>query len=469
MRPPLALVLVTLPSILGCGGPHGEEPRRGRPRPVSPPPPVAECPARLPAPALLPGTAAEHRTLAYWLAHTPALDEVLLSPEQIGAHDRLLAEPRWEGKPLAWTDLSAPVDPVALKADLEERLGAMRGRIASGETVDEHGERLTTAQAAPFALPEPLPVIEPHLHVALADVQLRCGPRREGLYKLPIDPRFNRNNCSTAGPQEPVRVLLRWPSGPRFVRTRHAFGWIDDDARLSPEVPARRVEAVARGPRVELRARTTLSSEDGASAELPAGTLLPAAPARPGRVLFATAEGLHESRPLPAESFRPTLRPLTRRAVLEEAFARLGEPYGWGGEGGGLDCSGFVLDVFSSFGLELPRDSGRQALAGTEVIAVEPGKSEAERLALVDEAAGRGIVLLHFPGHIMLYLGRDERGTPMAIHAFAEYLEPCPGGGETLRTVEGVTVSDLSLGRGTTRTAFVQRITKIVVLGRPAG
>ena len=52
----------------------------------------------------------------------------------------------------------------------------------------------------------------------------------------------------------------------------------------------------------------------------------------------------------------------------------------------------------------------------------------------------------------MLYLGRDEAGTPMAIHAFSEYVEPCEADGaseddETLRRVDLVTVSDLSLGR----------------------
>jgi hypothetical protein len=447
----------------GCGGPHEGEGRSRPPRPVSPPP--AQCPARLPAPLLLPGIEARHRTPAYWLEHTAGLDEVLLSTEQIAQHDRVLAEPRWDGKPLAWTDLLAPVDPAALRADLEERLGTMRARITSGENVDARGHRLGAHEAAPFAVPDPLPSLAPSLHVALEDVQLRCGPRREGLYKLPVDPRFNRNNCSTAGAQEPIRVLLRWPDGPRFARTRHAFGWIDDDAALSPEVPAALAEVVARGPRVQLLAATRLSSEDGARLELSEGTLVPRAASRPGRVVFATAAGLHESRPLPEGRTRPTARPLTRRAVIEAAFARLDEPYGWGGDGGGLDCSGFVQGLFSSFGLELPRDSGRQALAGTDVLVVDPGKSEQERLALVDEAARRGVVLLHFPGHIMLYLGRDERGTPMAIHAFAEYLEPCPGGGETLRTVNGVTVSDLSLGRGTTRTAFLQRTTRIVVLG----
>ena len=80
-------------------------------------------------------------------------------------------------------------------------------------------------------------------------------------------------------------------------------------------------------------------------------------------------------------------------------------------------------------------------------------------------AVTSGIVLLHFPGHIMLYLGRDEHGTPMVIHAFSEYLEACEPEGETLRRVDRVAVSDLTLGAGTSRRSFLERITKVIVLG----
>ena len=55
----------------------------------------------------------------------------------------------------------------------------------------------------------------------------------------------------------------------------------------------------------------------------------------------------------------------------------------------------------------------------------------------------------------------------MVLHSFSEYLEACPGGGETRRRVDRNTVSDLSLGKGTTKRSFLERITKITVVGRP--
>ncbi len=172
----------------------------------------------------------------------------------------------------------------------------------------------------------------------------------------------------------------------------------------------------------------------------------------------------------------PQTSPITRRAVLERAFALLDTPYGWGGHDGGRDCSRFTMDVMSSFGLGLPRHSARQALAGTYSVDVSEVASERDKLQIIDAALADGIVLLHFPGHIMLYLGRAEDGTPMVIHSFSEYLEPCdppalPDGtpAEILRRVDHVTVSNLELGRHTTRTSFIERITRVTVIGRRPG
>jgi cell wall-associated NlpC family hydrolase len=52
-------------------------------------------------------------------------------------------------------------------------------------------------------------------------------------------------------------------------------------------------------------------------------------------------------------------------ALLQEAFTYLGVPYVWAGNTrSGLDCSGFVKNVFASQGFSLPRHSGDQARVG---------------------------------------------------------------------------------------------------------
>ena len=92
-------------------------------------------------------------------------------------------------------------------------------------------------------------------------------------------------------------------------------------------------------------------------------------------------------------------------------------------------------------------------MAGTFGVDVSAVEDLNEKRLLLEAAARRGIVLLHFPGHIMLYLGTTEEGVPMAIHAFSEFLTPCEGIElETINRVDRIAVSDLSLGAGSSRT-----------------
>ena len=81
------------------------------------------------------------------------------------------------------------------------------------------------------------------------------------------------------------------------------------------------------------------------------------------------------------------------------AMALLGTPYRYGGTTpAGLDCSGFVLQVFTPLGVRLPRVSADQAQVGQPVAAEElqPGD-----LVFFDTAGGGRI------SHVGIYLGGD--------------------------------------------------------------
>jgi hypothetical protein len=431
---------------------------------------VAECRPRVAAPNPLPGVKPEHRTLAYWLARQPDVDGVVLSPEAIRAHNRAF-EARDRANPdadaLAPFPLRSKVDRARLEEELESRLGFLRTRVEKGEYVALDGTR---ADSAPFgrlsAMPELLtPERGGELRVALELTPLHCGPTSRGLYKAgDVEEAFDRNLCSTLRAQEPIAVLATWPNGMKLVRSRAALGWIDGKAKLSPVAPDAVAEGLATGPRLRLLAETKLTGSRTVSS-LPALTFL--AKAEGVRGHFATAEGFDVSQPLDGAD---TERPLTRRALLEEAFRHLDSPYGWGGRAGGRDCSEFLGAVFASFGIDLPRNSGHQAHAGSLSVDVSKTPDPDARLALIDAAFERGVVWLSFPGHVMLYLGRSTEGTPMVMHAFAEYLESCPSGtGERLVRVDRVQVSDLTLGKGTTRRSFLERLTRITVLGGSPG
>ena len=81
------------------------------------------------------------------------------------------------------------------------------------------------------------------------------------------------------------------------------------------------------------------------------------------------------------------------------AMALLGTPYRFGGTSrAGLDCSGFVLQVFTPLGVRLPRVSADQARVGQPVAAdqLQPGD-----LVFFDTAGGGRI------SHVGIYLGGD--------------------------------------------------------------
>ncbi|MFT3925426.1 MAG: NlpC/P60 family protein [Myxococcales bacterium] len=433
-----------------------------RPRP-------ANCPERAPAARELPNTFPELSQLDYWLSRsTPEqLDEPLLSPGAAKSHDVALRTSA-EGAPRS-VDLTRTLSSDELATELTARFAAFAPRFESGELVAvsepaEHAAQLKIDPKQNFREAR-------SLVVALSPVELHCLPFTTKVVSTTGNPRFDRNRCSHARAQEPIEVLGQYGSKLRVARTRYAWGFITDDAALSAPVPANLVDTYRRAEH-EL---TLVSPLTHGGKTLPVGTLLPAASnevrsakeaAADQEAWLADKQGFERTKLASAQA-QPTARPLTRRAFLTDAFQYVNSPYGWGDENGGRDCSRLVLDVLTQFGLHVPRTSGEQGAAGLYTVDVPADANETERLGLLEAANARGLVLIHLPGHIMVYLGRDHLGTPRVLHSFAEYLAPCPEGNETLFEVGRVGVTDLSLGKGTSRRSFLERFTRLTVFGRP--
>ena len=86
-------------------------------------------------------------------------------------------------------------------------------------------------------------------------------------------------------------------------------------------------------------------------------------PAKAAATDFASALGHAES------MYRPAGAEVDGSDVVANATRYLGVPYRWGGTdpATGLDCSGFVQQVYEDLGVDLPRVSRDQARAGTAV------------------------------------------------------------------------------------------------------
>lgn len=105
-------------------------------------------------------------------------------------------------------------------------------------------------------------------------------------------------------------------------------------------------------------------------------------------------------------------------AINAEELALIGNQmlrntYGWGGMFGERDCSAMIRDMYTPFGLWLPRNSGSQAKKG-EVISFK-GMSNEQKIALIKEKAIPFETILYKKGHVLLYLGIYQ-DTVMAMH-----------------------------------------------------
>ncbi|MCM1990984.1 NlpC/P60 family protein [Oceanirhabdus seepicola] len=104
---------------------------------------------------------------------------------------------------------------------------------------------------------------------------------------------------------------------------------------------------------------------------------------------------------------------LNKRNILELSFKLLEEPYSWGGENKGRDCSAYVRDVFKCFGIILPRNASEQKkIKGAKILDISKLREDEKLEALNKYAIAFPIFL---PGHVMIYLG-EENGSGYIIH-----------------------------------------------------
>lgn len=432
----------------------------------------AACPATRPWDGIAPEVRDEERALEYWLNHPDfrdTLDDVLLTEAQIQAHNAAMLSQQVNGEPLRM-DLARTLDRSLLEQELAHRLRSLKRSFAADIYVLADAtpakDTLTNALAGHEVIAETFQHV-----VAAGDVHVRCAPVIHSFYTKTLDLAFDRNNCSVLKEGEPF-VIVNPQSSPRLIRAGFTMGWIADDAPHTPPVDAELFARYVRAPQARVSEESRTVPRPNATLRLDAESLAEGTPLVAG--WRATSEALE-----PVQALRANLDlqagPLTRRAWLTEAFSYLGEEYGWGGREGFRDCSRFLMDSLNDFGMLFPRHSAIQQYAGDFWVDLA-GAALDQKLAWMDEANKRGVVLLHMNGHIMLYLGRSRQGEPLVLHSYAEFVEPCEegnerrdGGNETLVVVNRVDLSTLSLGAGTSRTSFLERLDRLTVIGGTPG
>ena len=131
--------------------------------------------------------------------------------------------------------------------------------------------------------------------------------------------------------------------------------------------------------------------------------------------------------------------PFTRQNIIKQAFKFLGERYGWGHDYNGRDCTGFIGEVYKTFGFIMPRNTGQQGRSQygdnqffTQKTSVKKKMAALKKLRVGD--------LLYIPGHVMMFLGY-EKGQPYVIHDVKGLAYFTPKGHLYQGTLNGVSIT----------------------------
>jgi cell wall-associated NlpC family hydrolase len=180
-------------------------------------------------------------------------------------------------------------------------------------------------------------------------------------------------------------TVLASRDGWHFVQAveDHYFGWIEGRAVIVFSGPRRGGRQVGVTLAPIYRAADMASEVLG---YLPVGTLLAPAGEQDEGAFVKVALGRPRPTPHqdPSEGYVALAnavevadvphRPPTAHDLIATAEAFLGVPYLWGGTTAiGLDCSGFVEQVYRLNGIRLDRDADQQATEGREVGVPQPG------------------------------------------------------------------------------------------------
>ena len=151
--------------------------------------------------------------------------------------------------------------------------------------------------------------------------------------------------------------------------------------------------------------------------------------------------------------------PLTRGNIVRQGFKFLGERYGWGHDYNARDCSGFVSEVYRSFGVQLPRNTSDQGISPALNRLAFDASDSARKRGDAMRALQVGD-LVYIPGHVMMVIGHDN-GMPYVIHDTNGGAWRGPDGTLVRGKLNGVSVTPLTTLMFNDTQTYVERITNI--------
>ena len=387
----------------------------------------------VPAHAVI-GVEDRHLDPAYWIAKLPQPDRVVLDRQAIDAQNgRLRAT---DGSVHDVEGLPAQFTAAQVRDWISKLSTAPKNTLydVKGKTVDQATLDGIVANAAIDAIPAR---VDARYALVVKRADLRTFPTALRVFRSNDDTDIDRFQESALFPGTPAVILHQsqdrhWsfvvsPLYAAWIESRHlaegtrdqVFGYVH-----------RRPSLIVTGPTV----RTVHTPEQPGVSELQLdmGVRVPLLPDWPAD---KPVNGQHPytsyviELPIRGQDDKlelvPALLPkkadvatdyltLTPANLLQQGFKFLGERYGWGHSYNTRDCSGFVSEVYRSFGVELPRNTSDQGVSpALNRIAFTDKDDRAARMKVIRELQVGD--LIYIPGHVMMVIGK-ENGQTYLIH-----------------------------------------------------
>lgn len=227
-------------------------------------------------------------------------------------------------------------------------------------------------------------------------------------------------------PCEAVAVL--WESLDKkffFVQARNYFGWIEK-SKLAMTTQEYWLTYVKPKNFIVVTANKKAVNIDGKNILFQMGAVIPLhereeddnfwlvkIPAREGDKIHEKAVKIPKD-----DTVHKDFLPCTKNNFIRQGFKFLGDVYGWGGLKDSVDCSAFTSDVYRSMGIEIPRDADRQLKLMPHVAKFNVEDFDA-RIKILQQSPTGALLLKR--GHVLMLLGNDADGSPVAIHAASSY------------------------------------------------
>jgi hypothetical protein len=149
---------------------------------------------------------------------------------------------------------------------------------------------------------------------------------------------------------------------------------------------------------------------------------------------------------LTRENAAPHPLPFSAATVTAIGNELMGQPYGWGELFDLRDCSAMLRDFFSPFGIWLPRSSTDQIASLPKQEKID-GLTPDGKMTALREKGKPFLTLIHKQGHIMLYVGLDGDGKPLAFQNLWSIRLNGPAGTERVRIVGQAVITTLEPGK----------------------